>query len=208
MPWPFSASFKKNQHLTRENGFSLVELLISITIMVIVIAVISVQQGAFNGAVLLRSQAYEAALAVREVQLNAVSATGDSGIFRSVLGVHFDTAATENGQYRIFRDSSSGSDANGFYDSGEEYGKQGFLDNRFEVREIRPIGDSMQSTGGLSVVFVRPNFDARFFDSAGEVNASSVEIDISRRGSTDAGPGDVRTLEVTATGQISVKNIP
>jgi prepilin-type N-terminal cleavage/methylation domain-containing protein len=208
MPWPFSVSFKKNTPHTRENGFSLVELLISITIMVIVIAVISVQQGAFNGAVLLRSQAYEAALAVREVQLDAVSATGDSGVFRSVLGVHFDAAASENGQYRIFKDSTSGSDANGFYDSGEEYGKQGFLDNRFEVREIRPIGDSMQSTGGLSVVFVRPNFDARFFDSAGEVNASSVEIDISRRGSTDTGPGDVRTLEVTATGQISVKNIP
>ena len=184
------------------------ELMISITIMVIVISIVSIRQGAFNGAVLLRGQAYEAALTIREVQLNAVSAAGDSGVFRAVYGVHFDEDVLTNGQYKIFQDTPSGSNANGFFDSGEEYGRQSMLDNRYEIREVRPVGDTMQSSGGLSIVFVRPNFDARFFDSAGEVDASSVEIDIARRGSSSADPGDIRTLEITATGQISVLSIP
>lgn len=208
MRWHSSVSFKTKSPVLSAGGFSLVELMISITIMVIVISIVFTRQGAFNGAVILRGQAYEAALTVREVQLNAVSAIGDAGTFRSVYGVHFDSASANNGRYRIFKDSSTGANANGFYNNGEEYGQQSFLDGRFEVRAVRPIGDTMRPTGGLSIVFVRPNFDARFFDSAGEVDASSVEVDIARKGSTGSGPGAIRTLEVTATGQISVKSIP
>jgi prepilin-type N-terminal cleavage/methylation domain-containing protein len=203
-------------------GFSLVELMISITIMVIVVSIVSTSQGAFNSAVLLRGQAYEAALQIREVQLSAVGAARDGVSSDSVVyGVHFDT---NNNQYKTFRDSNS----NGFWESGEEYGQQSFLDNRFEIREIRTVGDSMGGTalynrfeireirtpgdsmGGtaLSIVFVRPNFDARFFNQNGEVEVSIVEIDIARRGSAGTGSGDVRTLEVTAAGQIAVKPIP
>lgn len=205
MPWHSSAFSKKrptSPQLTA--GFSLVELMISITIMVIVISIVSTSQGAFNGAVLLRGQAYEAALQIREVQLNAVGAVGDGGVFRSVYGVHFNSSSATNGQYNLFKDANS----NGFYNPGEEYGPQGFFDSRFEIREIRTIGDTMPATGGLSIVFVRPNFDARFFGSGGEVLASSVEVDISRRGSTGTSAGDVRTVEVTATGQIAVKPTP
>jgi prepilin-type N-terminal cleavage/methylation domain-containing protein len=212
MLWHSSVSTKKrpSPHLT--GGFSLIELMISITIMVIVISIVSTSQGAFNGAVLLRGQAYEAALKIREVQLIAVGAVGDSsdagtpGQFRAIYGVHFDTDSSKNGRYIIFKDAN----ANGFYDgAGEKYGQQGFLDNRFEIREIRKIdGGSTESVDALSVVFVRPNFDARFFDSVGEIEPSSVEIDIARRESTEVGPGDIRTLEITPTGQISVKSIP
>jgi prepilin-type N-terminal cleavage/methylation domain-containing protein len=208
MHWHFSVFSKKRNHPNLSAGFSLVEMMISVTIMVIVISVVSVRQGAFNGAVLLRGQAYEAALLIREIQLTAVSATGDAGVFRSVYGVHIDTDSASNGRYAIFQDSPSGSNANGFYNAGEEFGQQAFLDSRFEIREIRTLGDTMQSTGGLSVVFIRPNFDARFFDSAGEVNASAVEIDIARRGSVGTDVGDVRTVEVTSSGQISVQSTP
>jgi prepilin-type N-terminal cleavage/methylation domain-containing protein len=206
MLWRSSVFSKKrptSPHLAA--GFSLVELMISITIMVIVIAIVFTSQGSFNGAVLLRGQAYETALQIREVQLNAVGAVGDAGVFRSVYGVHFDSSGSENGQYKIFRDSNS----NGFWESGEEYGQQSFLDSRFKIRKIRTVGETPVGTA-LSIVFVRPNFDARFFDSIKEVEASSVEIDIARRdiADTEIGPGDVRTVEVTATGQISVKSIP
>ena len=57
----------------------------------------------------------------------------------------------------------------------------------------------------LSVVFERPNFDAWFFDSSGLVTASSVEIDISKRDQTGTGNDVVRTVEITSTGQITVK---
>lgn len=179
-------------------GFGLVELMVSISIMAIVLAIVFVRQGSFNGAILLRGQAYEVAFNLREIQLNAVSADGNGGIFRSVLGLHFDTDFES--RYKIFKDA----DGDAFYDTGEDYGLQGILDNRFEIRDVRVVGDTMTGTG-ISVVFVRPNFDARFFDSSGEVNASSVEIDVARRDSTGTDIGSLRTIEVTSTGQIAVQ---
>lgn len=180
----------------------MVELMVSIAIMAIVTGVIIVRQSSFNSAVLLRNQAYEVALAMREVQLNAVSAIGFSGEFRTILGIHFDTA--DDDTYRIFRDT----DGDRYYDGvSEEYGVQGMVDNRFEVRGIRTISNGVStSRSSLSVVFERPNFDARFFIGSGaEVNASSVEIDISRRGVTGDAASDVRTVEITSTGQIAVQ---
>jgi type II secretory pathway pseudopilin PulG len=203
MLWRSSVFSKKRPHPQSVAGFSLVELMISIGIMVLVISVVTTSQGAFNGAVLLRGQAYEAALKIREVQLSAVGSVTGGATTRTVYGVHFDSSTATDNQYKIFKDANS----NGFYNSGEEYGQQGFLDSRFEIRAIRAIGDSIPANSGLSVVFVRPNFDARFFSSSGEVFASSVEIDVANRDSTGAGPGDVRTVEVTSAGQISVQSI-
>ncbi len=191
----------------QSRGFGLVELMVTITIMAIVSVIILARQDAFNGAILLRNQAYDIAFHIREVQLGAVAAVGEGGGFRSILGVEFDTAVANSGSYRVFEDNAAS--PNGLYDTGEAYGTQGDLDDRFEVRAIRVTGDTMTGTK-LSVVFVRPNFDARFFDTAGEVNASSVEIDIARRGVACPGgpgtcPGVLRTVEVTETGQIAVQ---
>lgn len=184
--------------VSQQVGFGLIELMVSVAVMAIVASIILVRQNSFNGGVLLRSQAYEVALSAREVQLNAVSAVGVAGDFRTLQGLHFDTGA--NDTYRIFRDA----DNDGFFDTNESLGQQGSLDDRFEIRTIRTIGDSYVGTG-ISVVFERPNFDARFFDNTGEINASSIEIDIARRGVSGSGPDVVRTLEITSTGQIIVQ---
>jgi len=200
----FSVSHKSPRSSVQQEGFGLVELMVSISIMVIVASIVLTRQSTFNSAVLLRGQAYEVALTVREVQLNAVSASGDTGSFRDVQGVHFDSGAGTDGTFRIFRDANT----NGYYDgTSEEFGIQGLLDPRYEIRDIRAVGDSL-SGDNVSVIFVRPNFDARFFDGSGvsgEVAASSVEIDVARRGATGSGPGDIRTVEITSTGQISVQ---
>jgi prepilin-type N-terminal cleavage/methylation domain-containing protein len=188
----------------QQAGFGLIELMVSISVMAIVSSIILVRQNSFNGGVLLRSQAYEIALAAREVQLNAVSAIGVTGNFRSLQGLHFDTNDLTDGLYRVFFDG----DADGFYDSNESIGQQGVLDGRFEIKDIRAVGDSFSGTA-LSVVFERPDFDARFFDSAGEVNASRVEIDIARRDSSGVSCGsEFRTIEITQTGQITVLECP
>ena len=187
-------------HLGSRGGFGLIELMVSIAVMAIVSAIILVRQNSFNGGVLLRSQAYEVALSAREVQLNAVSSVGVAGDFRTLQGLHFDTTLANNGGFRVFRDA----DNDGFFDTTESMGQQGALDSRFEIRAIRTVGDSYAGSS-VSIVFERPNFDARFFDSAGEVNASSIEIDIARRGVAGSGPDVVRTLEITSTGQIIVQ---
>jgi type II secretory pathway pseudopilin PulG len=181
-------------------GFGIVELLVSISIMALVASVIIVRQNAFDSAVLLRNQAYKIALSAREVQLNAVSINGLTGDFRSLLGLHFDL--NDNGKYKIFKDANN----NGFYDTGEELGKQDVLDQRFEIRAIRGVGESI-SGGAISIVFERPNFDARFFDAPNSelTNASSIEVDIAKRDSAGSASDALRTLEVTSTGQIAVQ---
>lgn len=193
----FFTSHSDDTQLT-QGGFGVIELMVSISIIVMVTSIILVRQTSFNSAILLRSQAYEVALQLREIQLAAVSASYEdsSAGFRTVLGAHFDATAGNNTFYRIFRDG----DDDNFYDpSSEEYGRQGILDSRFEISDIRSIGDAYDGNG-MSIVFERPNFDARFFDSGGEVTASNVQIDIQRVGTTE-----VRTIEITSAGQIAVQ---
>lgn len=189
-------------HKHANAGFGLIELMVSIGVMVLVSAAIIVKQSSFNGAVLLRGQAYDIAFSVREAQLNAVSAVGSGGAatYRTRVGVYFDTSSP---LYQTFKDTAQGVNADGFFNSSEEYGQPGTLDKRFEIREIRADGVAV-SGGKIAVIFERPNFDARFFSGANtEITAERIEVDIAREGIND-----IRTVEITRTGQIVVKPDP
>lgn len=202
--------YKKNK-IQPGAGFSLIELLVSISIIVLVLGVIMVRQSSFNGAVLLRSQAYEVALQIREVQLGALSAVGVTGAFQNELGVHFDTLTIPN-YYWSFRDTDTTPSPlnNSFYDAGEEMGKRNNLDKRFEIDAIRLVtGAGVTDINKISIVFRRPNFDANFYqnNTGIPVNATAVQIDIRLKGTTGNGPGEVRTVEISKTGQITVLSV-
>ena len=192
-----SSIFKTNR-FPFQSGFGLVELLVSISIMGIVAAIIFARQDSFDKAVLLTNQAYEVALSLRQVQLSAVSAAGNSGEFRRDLGLFFDDSDDNNRRYVAFEDKNH----NGWYDSSSDtvlVEPKGILDPRFEIRSLR-LGSDHESP--VAVIFKRPNFDAEFYTAANNQSAETVlEVDIARVG-TD---GLVKTVEVTATGQISVK---
>ncbi len=191
---------------TSIGAFSLIELMVSVSIVVLVMSVVLAKHTKSNGAVLLRSQAYEVALTARETQLAAVSAVSDgAGIYRNVLGLHFNTATPVS--YAIFKDA----DGDFFFDTGEQFGPQGRLDQRFIIDDIRLYDSGTLMALGvltdLSVVFQRPNFDARFFVASGveATAATTAEIDIRLVGSSGSGPESVRTVEITGTGQIVVQ---
>jgi len=223
MSWIYLA-LRKNQPIysVRQSGFGLIELMISISIMVIVSGIIMSRQSAFNSSILLRSQAYEIALQIRDVQLSAVSANNNSSsveaeTFRTTLGVHFYEDANLNQRYQFFRDTDSGIYDNNYYDFvdivvDERFGIQGSLDERFEIRDIvlvgAPPGETLTGSE-VSIVFERPNFDAKFYDNGpdnnGQVIATGIEILVGRVGTSGTGPEDLRTIEVTATGQIGVR---
>ncbi len=199
--------FQNNYHYVRigrhlkNSGFGLVELLVSISILVIVMSVILARHSAFNSAVLLQSQAYEVAFQAREIQLFAVGAIGESTDFRNVYGLHFSKSGA-NQKYSLFRDING----NNYFNSGEEFGRQGVLDPRFEICDIRGVdgnGDVKYTPDAMSITFERPNFDALFHESSGAWDTDTVaaEIDICLRGAA----ADKRTVEITRTGQISVK---
>ena len=168
--------------------------------MMLVAGIILIRQNSFNGAVLLEGQAYEIALAIREVQQNAVSASTIQGTSREMLGVYFDTS--RNTTYRIFRDD----EGNGSYEAAEEYGQQNSLDSRFEIKAIR-IGCTTQTT--VAAMFERPDFDAKFYrgSGGGPIAASNVEIDI---GVKDSSNSSTKTVTITSTGQITIgdRNCP
>jgi type II secretory pathway pseudopilin PulG len=196
-----------NSIYPRTSGFGLIELMVSVSIMVLVSGIVLTRHSAFNGATLLRGQAYEVALLLREVQSTAISAAfADAVGYRNVLGVYFNSNAGANGLYAVFRDD----DADYFYSTSEVFGEQGILDPRFEISAIRLIGGGGGTVDELSVLFERPNFDAKLYEGPGNPVASGVsgvEIDVRLRGTSGATSAEVRTVEVTKTGQISVKNI-
>lgn len=179
-------------------AFGLVELMVSMSIMALVSTVIVSRQSSFNGSILLRNQAYEVAFALREAQQLAVSGGDET---TRTYGVVFDITSGNQHTYRMFRDA----DNDGRFDAGEQVGLTGRLDSRFEIRAATPSG-----SGPLAVLFTRPNFDARFCNNSGgcttsgQFSAGPAYIDISRDGVATNGKGDVRRVQVTSTGQISV----
>ncbi len=190
--------FSLSKKSTPIRAFGLVELMVSMSIMALVSTVIVTRQSSFNGSVLLRNQAYEVAFVLREAQQLAVSG-GDETV--RTYGVVFDTATANQHIYRMFRDEND----NGRFDSGEQMGLTGRLDSRFEIRSATPSG-----TGPLAIVFTRPNFDARFCNNSSgcttpaQFSVGPAYIDIARNGVATNGKGDVRRVQVTNTGQISV----
>lgn len=201
----YSVSPKAHHEL--QGGFSLVELMVSIGIVVLVLTIVVTRQSSFNGAVLLRSQAYEMALAIREIQLSAVSSqSNEIGEFYSVLGVHVDTDDEQNNRYVLFSDSNG----NDFFDGSatDQLLSSTQLDSRFEIAAVRRSdGFTLGSGNDISITFERPNFDARFkTDSTGGFDTLvSVQIDIRPVGVTGTScPAEVRTIEITSTGQVAV----
>ena len=86
-------------------GFSLIEMMVSISIILIITTVVLVRQSAFTSTVLLKNLAYGVALSVREVQTSAVSVRGRDGEFDVPYGIYFNIDDPK--KYILFRDFNS-----------------------------------------------------------------------------------------------------
>lgn len=195
------ASYKPQPAALATAGFSMIELLVSISIIVLVLTVTLTRHSAFDSAVLLRGEAFDVALAIREIQLGAISATNDgSGEFRSTLGVHL----TENSnEYSLFRDSNG----DNRYQTSELYGSQGIIDPRFEIGSLDVGGSNVSEA---TILFRRPNYDALFYDGSGNViSATTAQIELRLQGTSGGNCGSQwRLVEITNAGQIAVVNCP
>lgn len=192
-------SKKMSCHPIHIRGFTLIELLVCITIVSIVSAVILVRNNSFNGAVLLRNQSYELALAIRQAQLLAVSGGGSA---TRQYGVFIDTSTSASRkQYIIFGDANNDQQ----FDQGEEIGQAGKLDSRFEIRGA--FGNTTGTTQ-LSIMFRRPNFDGLFYNGTGGVLPGPAYVDVAQVGLSGNGSGDVRRVSVSSAGQVGVGIYP
>lgn len=194
----------KNKKST-QSGFGLVELMVSISLVVLVTSVILARHDSYNGAVLLRSQAYDVALKLREVQMEAVSVVAQEGDYRAPLGACFSTQWPN--RYYVFIDTNG----NGACDlATEQVGQQGNIDPRFQINSLGLVTTLSESTpaNNVSILFERPNFDAKFFvNGTPQNNVEAVEIGIFRVGASQQSTNvsDLRVMEVSRTGQILVR---
>lgn len=186
-------------------GFTLIELMVCISIITIVSSVILVRNNSFNGAVLLRNQSYELAFAIRQAQLLAVSGTDQTLGDSRQYGVFFDKNKPQ--EYLIFRDVNN--DGRYISANDEQIGPTGRLDSRFEIRGITNKDGFSRTPSTFSVTFIRPNFDSKFKSSTGGyLTDGAVYIDVAQVGKVGKGTGTVRRVEVTTTGQVGVTKYP
>lgn len=176
-----------------QRGFTLIELLVTIGIIMIITAIVVVQHGAFNSTVLLRSQAYEIALNLREAQVFSISARGEGSNFRDAYGLYF-SADTPN-TYVLFADNIN---ENSRYDDGEEI-DQFVIDSRFTIVDLQIGANCDTSVDDLSIAFKRPDFDAHISSGGGSIQAAGCIVVASEGGS------DTRSVFVRTTGQIEVQ---
>lgn len=193
----------KQRQCRNLRGFSLIELLVSITIISIVTGIVIVRNNAFEGAVLLRNQTYIVAMAFREAQLLAVSGAGDTSQIQR-YGVHVGTNSATRQRVIIFKDLND----NSHFDSSDEIINTILLDRRFRVSSIsaQTTSGDQSNSSDFSTTFNRPNYDA-FFRSGSNTRLGPAYIDIRRENTNGNSPEEVRRITITQTGQISVTNV-
>ncbi len=158
-------------------GFTLVELLVVISIFTIITTALVINQGRWNQRLALKTASIEIGLILRQAQINSLAVREDfagSGTdkFNVAYGVYFDSNVETSYIYFADRDGDS------LYDSGEELSVVP-LKNRIVLdRLCGVVGNSQYCTNsGLSkvvILFRRPESKAtiRFLNAAGNDIAS------------------------------------
>lgn len=201
----------------KNRAFTLVELLVTISIFSILTGVVLFSQTKFNGTVLLTNLAYDAALTIRQAQTYGVNIkefdTGSTNIFVP-YGVSFNL--NNPNSFTLFADvdyTSSGPDKyfhpfNGDYtlcetDKGcvTKYSikKGNFVKEVFYSDENGEKQLSSQAEKQIDIGFVRPNPDAEIIvgkDANFKMKSAKIIL-----GSPD---GSTREIVVNSTGLISV----
>ena len=178
-------------------------------IITLLTTLVMVRYGAFNSAVLLKNQAYEIALDIRDTQVRAVSVRSDGNEFREEYGLFFSrrsvpTQGATNQQYVFWQDNGATTPA--IYQSGPDT-ELGVitLDSRFFIKDIyvnctQADYSGCTATSELNVAFARPNFDAVLTRGNGSsVNSAHIVI------AAENEPAVTRAVYITSTGLITVE---
>lgn len=162
---------------TKKAGFTLVELLVTITIFVILTGVVLWNQNKFNSTILLTNLAYDTALTIRQAQTYGINIKEFNSEFLP-YGVHFDTSSSKS--FILFVDDTY-QDKNNLGDGryNDDTTKKAldtclqdkYCVNKYSIKRgnyisnlyyVRPgeDWDDAEKADTLDIVFVRPNTTA------------------------------------------------
>jgi prepilin-type N-terminal cleavage/methylation domain-containing protein len=180
-------------------GFTFVEMLISMSIVVLFSTIILANQRRFESSLTTKSLAYEVALVFRQAQVFSLAVRGSGSSFEVAHGVHFDQSTPD--AFFLYVDE----DDNARYDSGTDT-----VIERFSLRSGSQIADLCVESASprcalesLDVVYERPDPDANITSFDGvtrRTRHSDASVRIRSR------YGVERVVRVTLPGQISVQN--
>jgi prepilin-type N-terminal cleavage/methylation domain-containing protein len=211
----FSPLFRRSSNSKAPKGFTLIELVVVIAIMVLITTAILARQARFDSSTLLRSLSYSVALTIRSAQVYGTSVRGNATLqanctagtyvsgncYAGAYGVYFNGTAS----YSLFADNNG----NGVYDAAIDTIVQTYqIGAGFQITKFCGIlssnGSKHCSTDGspiswLVVYFKRPNPDALFASSAGEsYNGAYIQI------AAINDPTNTHSITVSSTGEIAV----
>ena len=191
-------------------GFTLVELLITISIVTVIMSVVIFNYGGFLDTLALSAAEQDLAIAVREAQtygLSVKEVSAGSGQFNSAYGLYVSPASAPT-EYDVFVDKNG----NGLYDVGSGCGS-GSTEciEKFVFRDgvtVSSICDASNNcpptnADNLQISFLRPSPDAtiNFVTSAGGI----VETSVSSKVVLTSPQGKNETVTIGSTGQIYVQ---
>lgn len=185
-------------------GFTLVELMVSISIFAVITAVVLIRNNEFNSGILFSNMVYEIALSIREMQTYGITVrASDTGTFQNGYGVYFNSSETEKNSLVQFTDIPNVSGVrNQSYDNpAEKLFKLNLKPGNF-IEEIKVCdsGNVCSQVSEVAITYVRPEPDATI---------KSGVTTYTRAGITVRAPGNDpivrKCIVVTSVGQISVQ---
>lgn len=193
------------------HGFTLVEVLVSLSIVSLIMATVLFNYSTFNNNLTLTSSGQELAISIRQAQtygLTVKEVTPGGGQFNSAYGIYFDPTS-EPSNYYIFADI----DGDKKYDVGNgcRSGNTECIE-KFDLRnniKISAICDEIacppeSSVRKMNVTFLRPNPDAGIYFTN---NGGQIKVGPSLTGKIIliSPHGKTLTVVVESTGQVLVQ---
>ena len=197
--------------LSKNKAFTLVEVMVSVSIVSVIMATVLFNYSNFNNNLTLTSSGQELAIAVRQAQtygLTVKEVTPGGGQFSSAYGIYFDPTG-EPSNYYIFADI----DGDKKYDIGSGCGSGNTeCIEKFSLRnniKISSICDGSacppdNSVKMMNVTFLRPNPDAGiyFTDNGGQIK---VGPSLTGKVVLSSPSGKTLTVTIESTGQVLVQ---
>ncbi|MEA2715551.1 MAG: hypothetical protein QOG91_579 [Candidatus Parcubacteria bacterium] len=189
-------------------GFTLVELLVTISIFIFMTALILARYNGFNSGTLLTNLAYDVALTIRTAQSYGVSVVASGAKFNTAYGVSFKSTITNQSSFKLFADGSA-STPNGYLDSGDD------VVSTYNLKQGAKISKLCGGTGStcdpgnslqrLDITYKRPDPNAIIY-GATDAGLPTTPYTYAEITVTSGDNSSSRVVKVNEFGLISVGN--